>query len=78
MRETLQDQPQQTLDGYVQNIQRQGYRIVYQAEWANGAGWIALAGPDTRHNRISLLVKFYSDGRYTSELLGSSLLAASA
>lgn len=78
MPEALKAQPQQTLDGYVQNVQRQGYRIVYQAEWANGAGWIALAGPDVRHNRISLLVKFYSDGRFTSELLGGSMLAASA
>ena len=78
MPDALKAQPQQTLDAYVQCAQKQGYRIVYQAGWANGAGWIALAGPDARQNRISLLVKFYSDGRFTSELLGGPMLAASA
>jgi hypothetical protein len=78
----------QTIDCYVRDAQKEGYRIIYQTAWANGAGWIALAGPglngctstggDVRHNRISLLVKFYPDGRFTSEQLGPSVLAASA
>ena len=70
----------QTIDCYVRDAQNEGYRIIYQAAWANGAGWIALAGPgsDVRHNRISLLVKFYPDGRFTSEQLGPAALAASA
>ena len=77
-----------TIDCYVRDAQKEGYRIIYQAAWANGAGWIALAGPglnganstggDARHNRISLLVKFYPDGRFTSEQLGPAALAASA
>jgi hypothetical protein len=78
--------PHPTIDCYVRDAQNQGYRIVYQTAWANGAGWIALAGPglngsastdgDARHHRISLLVKFYPDGRYTSERLGPTVLAA--
>jgi len=64
-------------DRFVKEAQEKGYQIVYEATWPNGAGWIALSGP-TSGGRIALLVKFYPDGKFTSETVGEGSLARSA
>lgn len=61
----------QTVDRFVKEAERQGYRIAYQASWPNGAGWIAMSDPRANHRRIELLVKFYPNGKFTTERLSA-------